>query len=870
MWQWYKNVFTLESWVKSGREYCKLTSALMVEQLRLWKICIHYGFCITYFTDFFPAMCFWLGPPMFERLIGNNMLGEFTSITREAYLVLQALAQKLPTLHSTEQINKQEIGSSDDAGESWSWNHVPPMIDLAVSWLSLKDIPYLSSLTAEPKMKMGDVQVSPPACILWVISAILHMLCSIFDRVAPDIHNELDNKKTSLPWLPHFVPKVGLKIIKNRFLDFLCSSNFEYEACPTGSGSLASWLCLFRQQENFDVSLSSVSCLQGLVQLALLIDDCIQRAKSINKTQPAASMSGLPEKILEDGIFKSAQNEFSHMLALFMGIVSSEWQVLQFEMFGRGGPAPGIGFGWASCGGGFWSLNVLLAQIDAQLILSLLNIIPVVSDNDITKVEAMKPVMSGPDCTLSLQRIHSILGVCLLAGPGDEVTLEKAWGYLFQAPVLKYLGSCVNHFLCHVKLFSTSDLQYGEEDYYYFSNILNFHYRERWLSVKRKTNCELDSNDMNKRSRALETIHEEIEPNALASRDQCGDALLVEWAHQRLPLPMHWFLSAICVMGDLRRINRCAPGDLDVAKGGLFFLLGLEAMSSFLCSTAKESLVSGIPLVWKLHALSMALSHNMDILSEERSRKVFTTLQDIYGWQINQSMYGDATNRDKKVPDTSAFSSEAQGIGSKGVLNFQTTIHESYNTFVEKVIEQFGAVSYGDIIYARQVAVYLHRTVEPTIRLAVWNALTNVFALELLPNIEECIADAEGYLEPVEDKEEILEAYAKSLVSGDLDKAATRGSLSFRLAVHHLSRFLFSSDTPEKTAMPNKLTKFILRSHLQKKDNEVMLALVQYGLTSSEGEIYKTEVSRRLVLLEGACEGNTSLLAVVEKLKSLI
>ena len=74
--------------MESGREKCKLSSDLLVEQLRLWKVCIQYGFCVSYFADLFPALCIWLTAPTFEKLIENNILSEFAAVSKEAYLVL--------------------------------------------------------------------------------------------------------------------------------------------------------------------------------------------------------------------------------------------------------------------------------------------------------------------------------------------------------------------------------------------------------------------------------------------------------------------------------------------------------------------------------------------------------------------------------------------------------------------------------------------------------------------------------------------------------------------------------------------------------------------------------------------------------------
>ena len=81
---------------------------------------------------------------------------------------------------------------------------------------------------------------------------------------------------------------------------------------------------------------------------------------------------------------------------------------------------------------------------------------------------------------------------------------------------------------------------------------------------------------------------------------------------------------------------------------------------------------------------------------------------------------------------------------------FQSEIHESYSTFIETLVEQFSAISYGDLIFGRQVSVYLHRHVDAPVRLAAWNILTNARVLDLLPPLEKCIAKAEGYIEPVE------------------------------------------------------------------------------------------------------------------------
>ena len=137
-WHLYQCVPSLDHWIKSGRENCKLSSALMVEQLRFWKVCIQYGYCISYFSDIFPALCLWLNPPVVEKLIRNNVLSEFASISKEAYLVLEALARRLPNLFSQER--------AGDNTEVWSWSCVGPMVDLAMKWMALNSDPHMSKL----------------------------------------------------------------------------------------------------------------------------------------------------------------------------------------------------------------------------------------------------------------------------------------------------------------------------------------------------------------------------------------------------------------------------------------------------------------------------------------------------------------------------------------------------------------------------------------------------------------------------------------------------------------------------------------------------------------------------------------------------
>ena len=73
----------------------------------------------------------------------------------------------------------------------------------------------------------------------------------------------------------------------------------------------------------------------------------------------------------------------------------------------------------------------------------------------------------------------------------------------------------------------------------------------------------------------------------------------------------------------------------------------------------------------------------------------------------------------------------------------------------------------------------------------------------------------------LQDNEGILEAYVKSWVSGALDRAATRGSITFTLVLHHLSSFIFEDNANDKLPLRNKLAKSLLRDYSRKQRHEV-------------------------------------------------
>ncbi|KAG0454710.1 hypothetical protein HPP92_024002 [Vanilla planifolia] len=351
------------------------------------------------------------------------------------------------------------------------------------------------------------------------------------------------------------------------------------------------------------------------------------------------------------------------------------------------------------------------------------------------------------------------------------------------------------------------------------SKILKSHFIERWLTTKKKASGNIDGHNkshcLQRKSNVLETIHEGQEgqetPDVPYKLAECS-SFYMPWAQQRLPIPIHWFLSAVCSIGEMKSL--------------------LVLSSKELLELAKESPVFNVPLAWKLHALSMSLRVNMIALEDNGTREMFESLQELYGKQLDDLRY----KQKKQELEDSLMSLPKTNKIADGLLCFQSQV-----------------------------------LMDITVRLAAWNSLSNNHLLELLPTLETCLAQAEGYLEPPEENEGILEAYTKSWTSGCLDRAYTRGSIAFILALHHLNSFLFKSETLEKLKLRNKLTKALLRSCSHKQHSDGMLIqLVQYKLPPSQDPLRPLELKQRLVVLNEACEGNSSLLAVIDNLKSAL
>ncbi|KAF3577503.1 hypothetical protein DY000_02033665 [Brassica cretica] len=813
-WHLFQFTSSLDSWVKLGKHKCKLSSDLMVEQLRFLKVCIQSGCCISQYPELFPALCLWLSCPSFEKLKENNLIREFASVSKEAYLVLEAFAGTLPSLYS-QNIRGNESGA-------WDWRYVSPMIDTALSWIMLA--PEL----LEWERGIESVSVSTTS-LLWLYSGVIRTISKVLDKISS--HGE----EEPLPWLPEFFPKIGLTIIKHKLLSFAVAKD------PSKCSSFMEFLCLLRENlQDEELALASVSCLHGLTRNIVSIQTLIESARSKMET-PQGSESIRDGSVLAKGILTESLGDLASVWSSFRDYVASEWPIMQsIEIHKRGGLAPGVGLGWGASGGGFWSTRVLLTQADAGLLSLFLHISQLDSQGSV----------------LLMDKMNSALAMCLIAGPRDHLLVEKALDYVLGPHALEHLACCINS----NKRAVTSEWKCSEGDYDRMSNVLTSHFKRRWLHPKRKSEPE---NDSKKVAVGLETIHEEGE---MPTEDQKSDSPIVEWAHQRLPLPPQWFLSSISAV----HVGKTSAEDpeptelLEVAKAGVFFIAGLESASGL---GTVPSPVSSVPLVWKFHALSTVLLAGMDIIEDKNTRDLYRYLQELYGQVLDEKR-------------------QSSGRETELLLRFKSDVFESYSTFLEMLVEQYAAVSYGDVLYGRQMSIYLHQCVDPSVRLSAWTALSNARVLELLPSLDKCLGEAQGYLEPAEENEGVLEAYLKSWTCGALDRAAARGSVAFTLVLHQFSSLVFckgdNKDKEGEGSLRNKIVRTLVRDLSRKQHRQgMMVDLLGYyskGCADAmeveeeeeEEESQKREGERRMEVLNEACQGNSSLLLELKKLKECV
>jgi hypothetical protein len=421
--------------------------------------------------------------------------------------------------------------------------------------------------------------------------------------------------------------------------------------------------------------------------------------------------------------------------------------------------------GWGSVGGGAWSKEVLVAQASARLAAELLEVLPL-SSGSIS--QAFDHEMRRENSLTSdlMWRISCGFGIAAISDPKNGDLVEKSYSkFLLHPNVLECLFQNMECILKGRDIAKVSsswmkknlDLSSKLEPKL-VQKLLLKNFRETWTSPKLPKSSKRKDDGNTKLSKQQKSGHA---PSRLATvceeagSDSCyvPNSLMREWARQRLPLPTHWLLSPMATNvsqfldgseGDVLaggRVSVVMQEKLEmeqVVKAGILWLLSLEALNQTR-EDSESTFIATVPLIRKLHALSTVFVLGGDVFLHEDVQEMVGTLQEFYGHQL------DSWQTNNKHTKSDEWRSD---MGSMP-LDFYH-IDGTYSTFAETLSEQFGASSYGDLVFARQVAIYLRQGVPDSVRLAIWRGLADAHVLKLLPPLIQCCGQQWGYLYPFE------------------------------------------------------------------------------------------------------------------------
>ncbi|KAG0577827.1 hypothetical protein KC19_5G184600 [Ceratodon purpureus] len=846
----------------------------IIESLRLWQICIQYKMGMSSFMDIYPTLCFWLSPLTKEEILSDNNI-DALSLAQESYRLLERLAQTLPRLHLSDE---ETLESFENDDENWAWSVAVPLVETALGWLS----PERLSATVEQVSKLGQPGVSSVAGnstlkLIETLTSVLQFLATISEKVLGSSYDGEKRGKTHTPFIPTFVPRLGLLLAGDKFVHN-----------QNGLGTLFSSLCSIRQVMDEEKTLAATSCLHAVVRLFNNVDEVIKTAQAQSALAPASGDNTQAHKILDAGLILSSQVELQSLLSRVGDEVLTNMNLLQsFEINGRAGPAPGLGLGWGALGGGSWSRQVLVAQATARLVMYLLDIVPL--QRSLSEVESDYSTSSDQFITGEVKSVNSDIlwrlscgfGIAALASPEDGELVKQVCSKLLIHPnTLSLLTRAIENTLTkldsvvqNLGLVMESLVKVVPDK---VSKMLLEHYVWTWTSRKIHKAVHNDGTRLkgilkgSKSGTRLPTVREDT---GMSSHASARTSLAKEWARQRLPLPSHWILSPMAT--NITRLLFKSEGEdigvstVDVVeksmmeetvKSGLSWLLGLEALFTGSLES-KSNPLSFIPLVRKVHALSSIYVLGGDIFLQEETRAAVGVLQEIYGRQFDiSSAQLESTHVTEDKVGLPIYIDQS--------LDFERGIDSNYPSFAESLAEQFGASSFGDLVFARQVALHLQQGVPDSVRLALWRIVADARALRLLPPLSQCCGHPLRYLYPFERNAEIVGVYVAAWTSGALDNGVAQASVSFTLCLHHIAGYLFgSSDVHDKHAIKT-VARTLVRSAMRKSQQQAAFVKLLLYQPSSSPQGYK-DLEARVGFLSEACEGDRALLSQVERLQRL-
>lgn len=773
----FQQAYLLPTRSRVNQEYIWGLCSTLIEALRLWRVCIAYGIGIFLFREFYPALCFWLAPFPEAELSGQRSPEAF-SLTQESFSLLERLARTLPVMHPN--------GGATEIDESathnnWSWAVAVPLVKTALEWLSADSLSRIVAHLPEKQSRIDKLSSEDSLFhdsrkyLVGSLAGVLHFLSTVCGRILPEgcsTSGTASKFQSSAPWLPSFVPEIGLAIVNSRLLDFTGENASEL------GPSLAQILLGMRTNSDNETTAITSSCLHGIVRLVMVVDDLIQQAKPQEYLpQLVGGFQSVAHSTLATGLVVCGEEDMRHLLTSLGNEVLVNQKALQsVELRSRGGPAPGLRIGWGCTGAGAWSKQILSAKVISSLVLELLQLRNVRAKGiqsecaesyqglDSALRKGLPQIQSGDD--EHKWRFLVGMGIAALAGPGEEDKVKRvlstvlldatAWAAMSEnahvALKLWRNSKKIDDDLCAADI--SSELDANDIRKFLFHHLIN-----TWLLRKPEKNREKVPPGSTQTKMRTASPLPRIDEDTSRSTEDFKSKLGREWSGQRLPLPAHWFLSPLAadlspVHGqttlDHNGMSKVANGSSleettsksqKVMVAGLVFLLGVEGITAKLFASPLND-VCTTSLARKVHALSTVYVSGGDTFLSGAVRDLIGTLQEIYGHQLDSPCsFGSENILDVVMLETPP--------ACQRLLDFED-IDASYVQFAETLAQSFAADSYGDVVFARQVAFYLRRDVADSIRVAVWQILAEAKVLHLLPPFEICGGQQAAYLYPPE------------------------------------------------------------------------------------------------------------------------
>ncbi|KAL3692622.1 hypothetical protein R1sor_006273 [Riccia sorocarpa] len=864
--------------------------ATMTETIRFWRVCLSYRMGLSFFAECYPTLCVWLLPLSEEEILKGGSEATF-ALSQEAYNLLENIARTLPALH--DKLSPPDALAVQLDSTRWSWSVAMTMLNTALKWLSPDRIVALHALLEKYIQGTGDhvdngiTLRSRVRKVLGLLGSLLHFLATVCEKIVSEEELErglIDGSSSSLPWLPTFVPHLGLALAKSGLLNSQAKSlSTESQNGGRDVPTLLDFMYFCAARRDNDSMLAAVNCEHAFVRVCSIVDKLIR----INRQEGQVGPPDQPfaHALLDRGLIVSADNDLKNWVTVTGKTMISRCFLI--DMSSRGGPAPGVAVGWGALCSGVFAKDVMLAQASARLNLTLVSVLSLTSTRkDLPLPEHDNPRPQGHVSVSQASgealgrgsrgaifdpfwRMNTGLALAALATPPSaELISDGCRATVFHPDCLSLLTEKVEVCVSDWRSGDTEGIDHGYGrgndlfDSKYLSRVLVKQLETFWLAVKRKKPQDARESRVRRgkengvMSSKLPTL---LEEGSSEGGDILPESLVEEFRGQRLPLPSHWFLSPL-VTDVARAMSANLVDELEeTVTAGLIFFLGLELLKADIPPIGPV-----ISLERKIHSLSCVFIMGGDIFLRPLARHLIGALQDVIGHEL-----------DKQVPVASEVNTDSSKDGT-GIrrLDFESIIDPSYVTYAETISEQFASSSYGDLVFGRQIALYLCTSVPVNIRLAAWRVLADARVLELLPSLSQCCAQPERYLTPVERDPTMLEAYVSAWSSGALDRAAKRNSLAFRLALHHLGCFIFEKPvSPESDDLltQKKHARTLVRSTVRNSDRQAMLIRLLVGSPAEDkSRDMKEQVKTRLAFLTNACDGDVLLSTEVQRLHGML